>query len=171
MKTKKTITELLISLGSNIEPRDFYLQQAVSLIKQHLGKVVNYSSVYQTPAWGFVSTTFLNACVTIQTDKDTKSALNILQHIEIDLGRKQKEGAAYEARPIDLDIIYSSEGIFCYRKLTVPHPLMQQRKFVLIPMLDIAAHQRHPLLHKTTQELLKNCTDSSEIRLTKYQLT
>ncbi|WP_010179659.1 2-amino-4-hydroxy-6-hydroxymethyldihydropteridine diphosphokinase [Aquimarina agarilytica] len=171
MKTKKPIIELIISLGSNIAPRFEHLQEAVVLIKKKIGTVHASSFIYETPAWGFISTPFLNACITIKTSLNTKNALIVLQEIEKDLGRKPKIGPAYEARPIDLDILFSSEGIFNYESLTVPHPLLHERKFVLIPLLDIAPNYAHPLLHKTTQQLLKTCHDSSEITPTKHQLT
>ena len=161
---------LQLSIGSNIENRIIFLKQACQLIEKHLGKITAYSKVYETPAWGFVSTPFYNACISVQTQKNTKEALAILQEIEKEIGRTPKKGKAYEARPIDLDIIYSSEGIFNYPHLTVPHPLLQERKFVLVPLLDIY-HHKHPLLHQNTQELLNSCDDASEIKATELSLT
>ncbi len=171
MKTKKPIIELVISLGSNIEPRFKHVQEAVLLIKKNIGPIIKSSLIYETPAWGFISTPFLNACITIETILNTKNALIALQKIEKELGRKPKIGLAYEARPIDLDILFSSEGIFNYEHLTVPHSLLHERKFVLVPLVDIAPNYVHPLLHKTTQQLLETCNDSSEIKITKHQLT
>lgn len=165
---KKPTNYIYISLGSNIESRLEYLQKAGNLISLEIGKVVAYSTIYETPAWGFVSTPFLNACIGVVTTLSTKQCLRQLQAIEEKLGRQKKQSIGYEARPIDLDIIYSSEGVFCLKKLVVPHPLMQDRRFVLVPLQDIAATIKHPLLHKTTQELLNKCKDNSKVTATNY---
>jgi len=165
---KTTTNEIYISLGSNIKPRFEHLKSACKLIKTEVGEITQYSKIYETPAWGFVSTPFLNACICITTYLDTKEVLKKLQQIEKDLGRKQKQSTTYEARPIDLDIIYSSEGVFCLPNLVVPHPLLQARKFVLVPLLDIAKNLKHPLLHNNTQELLFKCEDNSEIIKSDY---
>lgn len=161
---------IYISLGSNIETRVDYLQKACDLIALKIGGITKYSKIYETPAWGFESAPFLNACICVSTSLSTKNCLQQLQTIEKELGRLKKQSEGYEARPIDLDIIYSSEGIFCFEDLVVPHPLMQNRRFVLIPLQDIARNLKHPLLHKTTQELLNGCKDNSEVTATDYSL-
>lgn len=155
--------ELHLSLGSNIEDRKKYLIDAILLIEIHLGKVTKKAAIYQTPAWGFESTPFLNTCICIATKHNTKEALLKLQDIEKTLGRQAKKSTNYEARPIDIDIIYASEGIFNLPNLVVPHPLMQERKFVLVPLLDITDGIIHPLLHKDTEELLAECEDDSVV--------
>ena len=157
------MNELYLSLGSNIEDRKNHLDNAIQLIKIQLGNITKKASIYETPAWGFESTPFLNTCICVSTKLTTKEALINLQTIEKELGRKTKTITGYEARPIDIDIIYASEGIFNLPNLVVPHPLMQERKFVLVPLLDIAANIIHPLLHKNTRELLKECGDDSDV--------
>lgn len=156
-----TSYEYHISLGSNIAPRETYLNKACELIILEIGNISKVSTVYQTPAWGFSSSAFLNACIVVQSKFRTKTCLELLQNIEVRLGRKAKTSTAYEARTIDLDILYSSEGVFCYEELTVPHPLLTKRKFVLQPLLDIAPIKKHPLLHQTTQQLLDFCEDNT----------
>lgn len=157
------MNELYLSLGSNIEDRKNYLDNAIQLIKIQLGNITKKASIYETPAWGFESTPFLNTCICVTTKLTTKEALINLQTIEKELGRKAKTTTGYEARPIDIDIIYASEGVFNLPNLVVPHPLMQERKFVLVPLMDIAADSIHPLLHKNTRELLKECGDDSDV--------
>jgi len=159
------MNKLYLSLGSNIEPRINHLNNAFQLIENKVGKIAQKASIYESPAWGFESTPFLNTCICIHTKYTTKEALLHLQNIEKALGRKTKTTSNYEARIIDIDIIYASEGIFNLPNLIVPHPLMQDRKFVLIPLLDIAIGIVHPLLHRNTQELLLNCKDDSDIVL------
>lgn len=163
--TKTTTNEIYISLGSNIEPRLKYLKLACDLVQSKIGKINQYSKIYKTPAWGFTSTPFLNACILITTSLNTKETLQELQKIEITLGREVKKGTTYEARPIDLDILYSTEGIFYTEKLKVPHPLLTERKFVLVPLKDIAMNFKHPLLHCTTSKLLDICKDDSLIEV------
>ena len=153
-----------LSLGSNIEPRYEFLKQSITLLQKYLGEITAYSKIYETPAWGFESTPFLNACIKIESKLPTKEALASIQKIEIEIGRIPKEGTNYEARPIDIDILYSSEGIFNYPDLVVPHTLLQKRKFVLIPLNDIASELVHPLLHESTAELLEACKDNAEVK-------
>ncbi len=167
---KAPLKEIYISLGSNIESRIEHLQQASKLISLEIGEISKYSSVFETPAWGFMSTPFYNACIKIETNLTTKECLLKLQQIEKKIGRKKKQGDQYEARPIDLDIIYSTEGIFKLANLTVPHPVMKDRKFVLVPLQEISNYLKHPLFHKTTDELLKICSDNSIVKKTDFIL-
>lgn len=167
IKTKKTLNELYISLGSNIENRLDFIEKSIDLIDSQVGSVIKKALVYETPAWGFISTPFLNTCICITTKYSTKEALFLFQNIEKELGRKTKTTTAYEARPIDIDIIYTSEGIFNTPNLIVPHPLMQKRLFVLMPLLDIAKHYQHPLLNKNTTALIEDCKDDAVISVFK----
>jgi len=163
IKTKKSMNKLYLSLGSNIENRLYFIKQATKLINNKVGFVFEKSNIYETPAWGFESTKFLNTCICVHTKFTTKESLIEFQKIEKELGRKAKTSTGYQARPIDIDIIYASEGIFNTPSLVVPHPLMQDRKFVLVPLLDILPKYIHPLLHKNTKELLTECNDGSQI--------
>ncbi len=158
-----TTNTLYLSLGSNIEPKKEHLATAIECLKNELGSIIDISSFYETPAWGFDSDSFINLCLSITTFKDTKQSLSITQHIEKTIGRMPKKGNAYEARKIDIDIIYSSEGIFRYPELNVPHPLLHQRNFVLVPLTEIAPDYIHPLLHKSNLELLEACEDEGRI--------
>lgn len=157
--------ELILSLGSNIVPRIDYLQLAIKSIENNVGNVVQLSKVYETSAWGFKSEAFLNICASVVTKKSTNKALKAFQEIENKLGRQKKATTNYEARVIDIDIIYSSEGVFKYSDLTVPHPLLHERLFVLLPLLEIAPQKIHPLLHVNTQQMVANCKDNSTVQI------
>ena len=159
-----------IALGSNQGNRLEYLQRAVDTIHATVGAVVHIAKIYQTPAWGFEGADFLNTCIAVKSTYDTPAVLEKLLAIEVSIGRVRTTSGQYEGRVIDLDIIFSSEGIFDVKTLVVPHPLMQERKFVLLPMADIAASVRHPKLQMTVQELLVGTTDVSEIHATTLAL-
>ncbi len=159
----KTSHHIYISLGSNIGDRLDYLQKAVDQIYKTLGDVVLISKVYQTPAWGFESDDFYNACVLIETFYTTEQVLDTLLEIENMLGRHRNTAAGYAARTIDLDIVFSSEGEIHTKKLIVPHPALEHRKFVLEPLSDIASEVVHPKLKQTVSQLLKVTKDSSQV--------
>ncbi|MFD2564147.1 2-amino-4-hydroxy-6-hydroxymethyldihydropteridine diphosphokinase [Aquimarina rubra] len=159
----KTSNRIHISLGSNIGNRLDYLQQALQLIYKTIGDVVDISGVYQTPAWGFSSDDFYNACILVKTFDATSEVLDKLLEIENSLGRNRTDAEGYEARTIDLDIIFSSEGIVETENLIVPHPSMQDRKFVLKPLEEIAEEEEHPIVKQTVHQLLENTTDVSEV--------
>ncbi len=166
----KTTNLLHISLGSNMGDRLAFLQAAVTKIYATIGDVIAISGVYQTPAWGFSSADFLNACISLRTSYAAAEVLERLQLIEKNLGRTAKTTTGYEARPIDLDIIFM-EGVRCDTpQLTVPHPAMQDRKFVLVPLAEIAATVVHPVLGLTVEALLERTPDTSQITLVSERL-
>ncbi len=152
-----------IALGSNQGDRLHYLQRAVDLVHATIGAVVAIAKIYETPAWGFEGAAFLNTCITVKSTYTTPVVLEKLLDIETTIGRIRTTSGQYEGRVIDLDIVFSSEGSFATKDLIVPHPLMQERKFVLLPLTDIAAMTIHPKLHCTVQELLQKVSDDSEI--------
>ncbi len=140
-----------------------FIQNAVNEIYKVIGDVVSISGVYKTPAWGFDSDDFYNSCIAIRTFYSTSEVLDQLMEIELALGRNRNDQEGYQARIIDLDILLSSEGIIKTSKLVVPHPSMQDRKFVLEPLAEIAGKELHPVLEKTIIELLENTSDDSKV--------
>lgn len=146
--------KIYISLGSNIGNRKAYLQRAIVVISRHLGQVTAVSNIYETPAWGFDSSPFYNACIEVITKFSAEDCLQKLLYIETILGRtRDAKTNGYQARTIDLDILFYDNCIIDNEILVVPHPYIPLRKFVLKPLMDIASELQHPTLHKTITEL------------------
>ena len=159
-----------LSIGSNLGERKLNLQKAIFLMREQLGEVVKISSVYDTPAWGFKSENFLNACLELETTLSPENLLEKLLKIEKQLGRLRSFEEGYKSRTIDIDIIYYGKKIVTSEKLTIPHPKMKERRFVLRPLSDIAPQFYHPVLNKDTRNLLQECRDKSVIEKTKPKL-
>jgi 2-amino-4-hydroxy-6-hydroxymethyldihydropteridine diphosphokinase len=154
---------IYIALGSNKGNKFEYLQSAVKLIFEKIGAVKKISKVYKTPALGFDGDDFYNACIKVETELKPKAVLKELQAIELKLGRQAKTRIGYESREIDLDLLFYDNIILEEKNLTLPHPEMHKRKFVLQPLQDIAKDVEHPIFKKTIDVLLKECDDESSI--------
>ena len=159
-----------IALGSNIGNRFALLQEAVFCIGSRIGTILSVSKVYETPAWGFESEAFLNACIKIETEQTALDVLDTLLTIEKELGRDRNLSEGYQARPIDLDILLFNNEIISHERLLVPHPRMELRQFVLTPLADIAAKTVHPQLKKSIEELQQKCEDDSVLSIWNEQL-
>ena len=154
-----------IALGSNIGNRFALLQEAVFCIGSRIGTILSVSKVYETPAWGFESEAFLNACIKIETEQTALDVLDTLLIIEKELGRDRNLSEGYQARPIDLDMLLFNNEIISHERLQVPHPIMELRQFVLTPLADIAAKTVHPQLKKNIEELQQKCEDNSVLSI------
>jgi len=153
--------KVYISLGSNQGEKFKYLQQAIDLIYQKIGSIRSISKVYTSPALGFEGDTFLNACICVETDFTPRKVLTLLLAIEKTIGRIRTKSKGYESRVIDLDIIFFEDKIIGTKVLKLPHPEMHKRKFVLLPLHDIASKIVHPKKNKSVAELLEKCKDES----------
>ena len=159
-----------IGLGSNIGNRFALLQEAVDCIDSRIGTILSVSKVYETPAWGFESEAFLNACIKIETKYTAFEVLEALLSIENKLGRDRNPREGYQARPIDLDILLFKNDVISQKHLQLPHPRMELRQFVLTPLADIAASIVHPQLQKSIEELQQVCEDDAVLSIWNEQL-
>lgn len=147
---------LYLGLGANLGQREKTLQRAIERIQETIGPIVARSSFHYSEPWGFSSdNAFLNACLIAETDLDARTCLRLTQNIEKELGRTMKtENAQYHDRLIDIDILFYDNLILNEKDLTIPHPLLHQREFVLKPLNEIAGNFKHPILQKSITELL-----------------
>ena len=150
-----------IALGSNKGDKFKNLQLAVDMIYNRIGIVKLISKVYKSPAFGFESDDFLNCCLVLESYLEPQDVLETLLEIETDLGRSRTKKDGYEARTMDLDIVFAEDKIINTKTLQVPHPEMSKRKFVLLPLNDIASKVQHPKLAKEVSDLLDECEDKS----------
>ncbi|PNQ73960.1 2-amino-4-hydroxy-6-hydroxymethyldihydropteridine diphosphokinase [Hanstruepera neustonica] len=150
-----------ISLGSNQGDRLQNLQLAVDAIFKQVGNVKLIAKVYNTPALGFKGPDFLNTCLMLLTDLSAQEVLEGLLKIESQMGRERSQSGGYESRIIDLDILLFNDEVVHTKELTIPHPQIPNRRFVLQPLYEIAPKQEHPVLKVPISELLKQCSDDS----------
>lgn len=160
-----TQNQVILSLGSNQGNRLEHIQKAIEYVHQGVGTVVRVSHLYETPAWGFDGAAFYNCALVLHTQNDAETVLENVLNIEKKLGRVRSEAEGYQSRPIDIDVIAFNEEIIDSHKLTVPHPFMQERAFVLVPMRDLNLDWRHPILQKYLPELLKASEDKSQCKM------
>lgn len=144
-----------LSLGSNLGDKRGNIEKALALITERVGDVLALSDFYETQSWGYVSQNrYMNAVVGVETTLKPEELLFVTQEIERKTGRTQKTvGGAYHDRLIDIDILLYDNLILQTPQLTIPHPLMHQRKFVLQPLSQIAPVLMHPVFGKTIAEL------------------
>lgn len=151
-------------LGSNIGARVEILAKALSMIEQKAGQIKAQSSVFETAAWGNkAQQPFLNQVVEIATTHTAQELLYLVLEIENELGRKRTE--KWGPRTLDVDILYYQDQTINTTDLVLPHPHLQERRFVLIPLCELAPFFVHPVLKKNNLQLLQECADQLEVKI------
>ncbi|HKN18430.1 MAG TPA: 2-amino-4-hydroxy-6-hydroxymethyldihydropteridine diphosphokinase [Dissulfurispiraceae bacterium] len=147
-----------IGIGSNIGDRRANCMNAVKSMNESGIVVTKESSLYETEPWGMKEQPlFINMAVIAETDLSPESALAALKCIEKEMGRE--EASRWGPRCIDLDILFYDDRIITEKDLCIPHPLLQQREFVLLPLSEIAPDKWHPVLKKTVRRLREELCD------------
>lgn len=156
------ITTYLL-LGSNEGNRINWLKQAIDELAQSCGAILKRSSVYETAAWGLEEQPdFLNLVLKLKTQHTPDKLLYHIQQIEQRLGRQRK--VKWGQRTLDIDILFYGNQIIHTPHLSIPHPYLQERRFTLAPLQEIAPRFVHPVLKKTIAALLKECKDPLEAK-------
>lgn len=149
--------------GSNMGDRKKHLVEAKHMIQKVCGKIIQHSSIYETAAWGKTDQpAFLNQALALETMFSADQLIKELLNIEEKMGRIRKE--RYSPRIIDIDILLYNNEINNQPHLKLPHPEIQNRKFALLPLSEIAPKKMHPILHKSISKLLKECPDMLDVK-------
>lgn len=152
--------QIVFSLGGNVGNVEEIFKKAIQLMEINVGKLTLKSSLYVTKAWGVENQPdFLNQVLVFNSNLKAIDVLNEILLIEKQLGRDRTKQKKWEQRPIDIDILFYGNEIIDLPELIVPHPFIQNRKFILSPLLEVLPNFVHPLFNKTIQELFINCKD------------
>lgn len=149
------MAKVYLGLGTNLGDKEANLRTAIYKLQERIGKQVSLSSFYETAPWGFESAhSFLNAAICLETSLAPLEVLHITQEIEKELGRMKKSvNGVYSDRPIDIDILLYDDLILQTPELTIPHPLMTERDFVMRPLVEIAGNVIHPVRQESLSSL------------------
>ena len=168
------MSKVYLSLGSNKGVRTANLLKAIRLLKKEGVNIIKVSPVYETEAISTLKQRdFLNMCIQAEVYVSPEKFLDMCQSIEMHMGRsresKTKTKGLYFPRIIDIDILLFDTMIVRKSRLKIPHPFMNERRFVLVPLNEIAPHIVHPVQQKTIRKLLNECADMSKVRAWYHQ--
>jgi len=161
----KSQHQVVLSIGTNQGNRLENIESCLQMIHLEVATVVKLSKVYETPSWGFESDAFYNVAIVVQTYDSAVEILSKILEIEQQMGRIREGNLGYQSRIIDIDIVAFDNEIITTEQLQVPHPLMQDRIFVLKPMLDLNLEWIHPVFQKDVAELLSETKDASHCKV------
>lgn len=152
------MADVFLGLGTNLGDKKTNLSMAMEEIRKRVGEITSLSAYYITEPWGFDSqNSFLNAVCKVCTSLSPSEVLSVTQSIERDLGRMKKSiNGQYSDRPIDIDILLYDNLVIDTPNLSIPHPLMHKRLFVMEPLTEIDPKLIHPVLHLSMEDILRN---------------
>ena len=155
--------QVFLGIGGNIGNKLNNFNTVHQIIKNEVGKIIKSSSIYETPPWGFESKdNFWNQVLIVETEYLPEILLKKIIEIEGKFGRKRETGK-YDSREMDIDILYYDDIFMETKNLVIPHPKIYLRKFVLVPLNEIAPDYKHPLRRFTSMQMLEYCLDDSII--------
>lgn len=153
-----------LQLGTNKGDKYQNLEKAIVFIETHIGHVEKRSAVYESEPWGYNDEeTYFNQVIKVVTHLSAENLLNKCLEIETQLGRIRTR-SSYEARTMDIDILFYGKAIIKMDKLEIPHPRIQERKFVLLPLSEIESEFVHPELNSTIHKILEECEDTCWVK-------
>jgi len=156
------MNEVFILLGGNLQDKSKIFEETRKLIGERIGLITKQSSVYVTEPWGFQSELFWNQVLIVRTSLKPLEILQQTQTIEKEMGRVKKSDH-YEARVMDIDLLFYNDLVLNSSVLTLPHPRMADRKFVLIPLNEIAPDKCHPVTGLKVHDMLGLCVDQLNV--------
>lgn len=158
-----SMNQVYLLIGGNLGNREQNMAEARKEMEIQCGRILQSSSLYETAAWGQTDQPdFLNQVLLIETTLDAYILLDRLLAIEQAMGRYRMK--KYGPRIIDLDILFYNDEIIESKHLQVPHPRMASRRFVLVPLAELAAEKIHPVTGKTITEILEACPDKLTVK-------
>lgn len=158
------MNQVFLLLGANLGDPIQQLNEAVHAIQSQIGTIQAKSSIYNSEAWGVTDQPlFFNQAISLETELSPLELLDATQEIENKLGRVRL--SKWGARVIDIDILYYNDLVYEDDRLSIPHPLLQERNFVLIPLNEIAPMNIHPKLQTSNHDLLLSCTDTLKVTI------
>lgn len=162
--------KVLIGLGSNLGNRKKNLEKACTLIEEGNARIVKQSGIYESEPWGYSSAhPYYNQCIMIETELKEVQLFELLKSIELRMGRKKDWEKGYADRVIDLDILFFDGIVVVTERLTIPHPGIAKRRFVLLPLMEIASEMIHPVLSMSVSELYRACSDTARVDRLSFQ--
>lgn len=159
-----SMSKVFLGIGGNIGNKAIIFNRVYLFIENNLGRILTKSSVYESPPWGFhAEENFWNQVLIIKTSLSPEKLLQKIHNIEGAFGRKRNK-KQYASREMDIDILYYDNVFMETEELIIPHPRISQRKFILVPLAEIAPDFKHPLRRFTNLQMLENCKDESTVK-------